>query len=68
MAQNLAKLNARAVSRSNIRWSNNSITAATNSAGKANSANTVATKMPHTVSGILISVMPRVLACRIVTT
>ena len=42
--------------------------ALTNKAGKANSANTVATKIPQTVSGIRISVMPRVLACRMVTT
>ena len=31
----------------------------TNSAGKASSASTVAVKMPQTVSGIRISVMPR---------
>ena len=42
--------------------------ALTKSAGKANSARMVATKMPHTVSGMRISVMPRVRACRMVTT
>ena len=48
--------------------SNKVITAATNRAGKASSASTVATKMPHTVSGMRISVMPRVRACSTVTT
>ena len=44
------------------------ITQATNSAGKASSAMTVAVKMPQTVSGMRISVMPRVRACSTVTT
>ncbi len=50
-------------SRSNI-----IITQATKSAGKASIAMTVAVKMPHTVSGIRISVMPRVRPCSTVTT
>ena len=44
------------------------MTEATNSAGKASSAITVAVKMPHTVRGMRISVMPRVRACSTVTT
>ncbi len=48
--------------------SNSIITAPTNSAGKASSASTVAVKMPQTVNGIRISVMPRVRACSTVTT
>ena len=50
------------------RRSNSIITQATNSAGKARSAITVAVKMPQTVSGIRISVMPRVRPCSTVTT
>ncbi len=50
------------------RRSSSIITEATNKAGKASSAITVAVKMPHTVSGIRISVMPRVRACSTVTT
>ena len=50
------------------RRSNSIMTEATNSAGKASSAITVAVKMPHTVSGMRISVMPRVRACSTVTT
>ena len=42
--------------------SNNIITALTNNAGKANKAKTVAVKIPHTVKGILIRVMPLVRA------
>ncbi len=48
--------------------SNSSITQATNKAGKASSASTVAVKMAHTVRGMRISVMPRVRACSVVTT
>ena len=48
--------------------SNSIITQATNSAGNASSAMTVAVKMPQTVSGMRISVMPRVRACSTVTT
>ena len=48
--------------------SNSIMTEATNSAGKANSAITVAVKMPHTVRGMRINVMPRVRACSTVTT
>ena len=48
--------------------SNSIITAATNKAGKASSAMTVAVKMPHTVSGMRISVIPRVRPCSTVTT
>ena len=48
--------------------SSSSITEATNSAGKASSAITVAVKMPHTVKGKRINVMPRVRACSTVTT
>ncbi len=44
------------------------ITPLTNSAGKASSARMVATKMPHTVSGMRIKVMPRVRACSTVVT
>ena len=44
------------------------MTEATNSAGKASSAMTVAVKMPHTVNGKRINVMPRVRACSTVTT
>ena len=44
------------------------IIALTKSAGNANSASTVATNIPHTVKGMRMRVMPRVLACRIVTT
>ena len=50
------------------RRSSSIMTAATNSAGKASSARMVAMKMPHTVSGMRISVMPRVRACSTVTT
>ena len=42
--------------------------ALTNKAGKASSARTVAMKMPHTVKGKRISVIPRVRACNTVTT
>ena len=42
--------------------------ALTNSAGKAKSANMVAMKMPQTVKGKRIMVMPRVRACKTVTT
>ena len=42
--------------------------ALTNSAGNASSARMVAMKMPHTVSGRRIIVMPRVRACSTVTT
>ena len=38
----------------------------TKSAGNASIANTVAVKIPQTVKGILISVIPLVLACKIV--
>ena len=48
--------------------SNSIITAPTNRAGKASSASTVAVKMPHTVSGMRISVIPRARACSTVTT
>ena len=48
--------------------SNSSITQPTNKAGKASSAMTVAVKIPHTVSGMRISVIPRVRACNTVTT
>ena len=48
--------------------SNIIITQATNRAGKASNARIVATKMPHTESGMRISVMPRVRACSTVTT
>ena len=40
----------------------------TNRAGKANKANTVAVKIPQIVKGILIKVIPLVLACKIVIT
>ena len=40
----------------------------TKSAGNASSASTVAMKMPHTVSGMRIIVMPRVRACKTVVT
>ena len=50
------------------RRSKSIITQATNSAGKASSAITVAVKMPQTVSGMRISVMPRVRPCSTVTT
>ena len=36
--------------------------ALTNNAGKAKRAKTVAVKIPHTVKGILINVIPRVRA------
>ena len=42
--------------------------ALTNKAGNASSARMVAMKMPHTVSGRRIIVMPRVRACSTVTT
>ena len=42
--------------------------ALTNKAGKANNARMVAMKMPHTVNGRRISVIPRVRACNTVTT
>ena len=42
--------------------------ALTNKAGKASSARMVAMKMPHTVKGIRIIVIPRVRACNTVTT
>jgi hypothetical protein len=48
--------------------SNSIITAPTNSAGKARSARTVAVRMPHTVKGILMRVMPRARPCSTVTT
>ena len=48
--------------------SNSIITPATKSAGKANRARIVATKMPHTVNGMRIRVIPRVRACNTVTT
>ncbi len=48
--------------------SNNIITHATNNAGKASRAITVAVKMPQTVRGSLIIVMPRVRPCKTVTT
>ena len=48
--------------------SNANITVPTKRAGKANKASTVAMKMPHTVSGMRNSVMPRVRACSTVTT
>ena len=38
----------------------------TSSAGKANIAKTVAVKMPQTVKGILINVIPLVRACKTV--
>lgn len=44
------------------------MTQATNSAGKASRAMTVAVTMPQTVSGMRISVMPRARPCRTVTT
>ena len=44
------------------------MTALTNSAGKASRPRTVAMKMPHTESGMRMSVMPRVRACSIVVT
>ena len=44
------------------------IKALTNKAGNASSARMVAMKMPHTVSGSRISVIPRVRACSTVTT
>ena len=48
--------------------SNSIITAPTNRAGKASSASTVAVKMPHTVRGRRMSVMPRARPCSTVTT
>ena len=51
-----------------IRLSRIIMTQLTNSAGKASRASTVAMKMPQTVSGRRISVMPRVRACSTVTT
>ena len=44
------------------------ITQPTNRAGKASSARTVAMKIPHTVNGRRISVIPRVRPCSTVTT
>ena len=44
------------------------MTEPTNRAGNASSAITVAVKMPHTVSGRRISVMPRARPCSTVTT
>ena len=49
-------------------WSSSIMMALTNSAGNASSARMVAMKMPHTVSGRRIIVMPRVRACSTVTT
>ena len=49
-------------------WSSVIMMALTNKAGKANSARMVAMKMPHTVKGKRISVIPRVRACNTVTT
>ena len=49
-------------------WSSVIMMALTNSAGNASSARIVAMKMPHTVSGSRISVIPRVRACSTVTT
>ena len=46
--------------------SSSSIMALTNSAGKASRPSTVAVKIPHTDSGMRISVMPRVRAWRMV--
>ena len=48
--------------------SNSIITAPTKRAGKANSASTVAMKMPQIVRGMRISVIPRVRPCSTVTT
>jgi hypothetical protein len=48
--------------------SNSSITQPTNKAGNASNARTVAVKMPHTVRGKRIIVIPRVRACNTVTT
>ena len=48
--------------------SSNSITQPANKAGKASSARMVATKIPQTVKGMRISVIPRVRACSTVTT
>ena len=48
--------------------SSNIMIALTNRAGNASSASTVAIKMPHTVNGMRISVIPRVRACNTVTT
>ena len=49
-----------------IRLSSSIITALTNSAGNASRPSTVAAKMPQMDSGMRISVMPRVRACRMV--
>ncbi len=49
-------------------WSSSIMMALTNSAGNARSARMVAMKMPHTVRGRRIIVMPRVRACSTVTT
>ena len=49
-------------------WSSVIMMALTNSAGNASSARMVAMKMPHTVSGRRIIVIPRVRACSTVTT
>ena len=49
-------------------WSSVIMIALTNSAGNASSARIVAMKMPHTVSGRRIIVIPRVRACSTVTT
>ena len=49
-------------------WSSSIMMALTNRAGNASSARMVAMKMPHTVSGRRIIVMPRVRACSTVTT
>ena len=46
--------------------SNIIISEPTNKAGNANIAKTVAVKMPQTVKGILINVIPLVRACRTV--
>ncbi|RIH81118.1 hypothetical protein Mterra_03385 [Calidithermus terrae] len=48
--------------------SSSSITPPTNSAGKASKARTVATKMPHTASGMRMRVMPLVRSCSTVVT
>ena len=49
-------------------WSRVIMMALTNRAGKASSARMVAMKMPHTVRGRRIIVIPRVRACNTVTT
>ena len=49
-------------------WSSVIMIALTNSAGNASRPRIVAMKMPHTVSGRRIIVMPRVRACSTVVT